>query len=82
MTIVRVICKNCGRYLGAYTIHQFGMDDMVSQLQHDPECQYCNPYYYKTCKKCGQKNIDNKGICRVCNIDYSLQVSLGLEECE
>jgi len=73
MTIVRVFCANCGKYLGKFNQPQFGMDENKPfALQHFPDCQYCNPYYYKTCKTCGQKNIDSKGICRACKSDNSL----------
>lgn len=75
MTVIRVICKNCGRYLGTYSQPHFGMDDMEAQIQHDPDCQYCNPYYYLACKTCGQKNIDYRGVCRSCKSENSLEAS-------
>jgi len=71
MPVIKVICENCGRFLGTYSQPQFGIEDMDTQTQYDMDCEKCNPFYSLSCKKCGANNIDLKGICRSCKSENS-----------
>ena len=66
MPVIKVICKNCGRFLGRYSQPQFGIGDMDTQTQYDPDCEQCNPFYHMLCEKCGTNNINSEGICNFC----------------
>lgn len=73
MPVIKVLCKNCGRDLGTYSQPQFGIGDMDTQTQYDPDCKKCNPFYNLACKSCGRKSIDWSGVCRSCQSEHSLE---------
>jgi len=66
MPVVRVVCVHCGRDLGSYATTNFGIGDMESKIQHDPDCPDCNPHYWKRCPACNAQTIDRNGVCRAC----------------